>query len=506
MKKVVLVFFLCVASIGVFAQSGYEIKIDLKNYKDNLAYLAYYQFDKTLIKDTCSTVQNGKIIFKGVSKLNTGIYAVVSKQKSLLFNFYVDHETQKLSFKSDAAVDFAEDVIALNSDRQNDFLNYVQYLGQQNNTFMALREQTVLRTKKDTLSLLEKQLEFEKKIAEFEENFLTRSKGTYIGSVLNLKIDKVLKEIPKASNGRPDSIVAFNFYKNHYWDEVDFKDDAVMRNPFFFGKLKKYFDIVVSAHPDSISSEVDKILSQTNQNSMLFKTMLAYFTTTYETAPIMGYDKVFVHLVDNYFKTGKAAAIYNDNGVVQKIIDRAEKLRPLLIGATAQDLLMIKAEDFNKMKGLGFEDAKSSTEITKLYYKNLAEITKMYVKLSEVKADYTILVFWDPDCSHCQIEIPILLQAYNEMIKEKKDVKVYSVSMEYEGEKYLNYISEHQLPWINVYDGARINNTTQKYDINSTPIIFILDKNKVIKAKRISSSQVKEIIDTLEMENKKVKG
>ena len=497
-----VVFLFCIVTVGAFAQSGYEIKIDLKNYKDNLAYLAYYQFDKTFIKDTCSAIQNGKIIFKGSSKLDNGIYALVSKQKVLLFNFFIDDETQKLELKSNAAEDFAEDVVALNSDRQNDFLKYIQHLGKQNNAFMTFQKQNVLRTKQDTLSLIEKQLGFEKNIAEFERNFLDRNKGTYIGSVLNLKIERTLKDVPIAANGRPDSIVAFNFYKNHYWDEVDFKDDAVMRNPFFFGKLKKYFDTAVSTNPDSISVALDQFLVQAQTNSLLYKSMLAYFTNTYETAPIMGYDKVFVHLADRYFKTGKAVGIYNDESVIKKVIDRAEKLRPLLIGATAQDLLMIKAQDFSKMKVMGFEDAKSSAEITKLYYKNLNSISKMYVKLSEVKAKYTILVFWDPDCSHCQVEIPILLESYNEMIKQNIDVKVYSVSMEYEGDKYLKFIADHKLSWINVYDGARINNTSQKYDVNTTPIIYVLDQNKIIKAKRISAHQVPEIIKNLETESK----
>ena len=156
---------------------------------------------------------------------------------------------------------------------------------------------------------------------------------------------------------------------------------------------------------------------------------------------------------------------------------------------------------YNKLPG--FENAKNSEEMTSVYYKNIDQVTKMYVKLSEVKADYTILIFWDVDCSHCQKEVPILLEQYNELIKEKKDVKVYSVYMQHEGEKYLKYIAEHKLPWINVYDGAHYNNAVEKYDVYSTPVIYILDKNKVIKAKRIDANHVKTIIKALESENKK---
>jgi len=230
--------------------------------------------------------------------------------------------------------------------------------------------------------------------------------------------------------------------------------------------------------------------------------MLAHLTYSYETSKIMGFDKVFVYISDNYFKKGKAAGIYDDESVVQKIIKRADKLKPLLVGAVAQDLFMIRAEDFDKMKKMGFESAKNSDEMTKVFYKNANEVNNMFVKLSNVKAEYTLLLFWDVDCGHCQKEIPKILDVYNELIKEKKDVKVYSVYMQHEGEKYLKYIAEHKLPWINVYDGAHYNNAIEKYDVYSTPVLYVLDKNKVIKAKRIGAEQIKDIIGAIEAENK----
>jgi len=78
--------------------------------------------------------------------------------------------------------------------------------------------------------------------------------------------------------------------------------------------------------------------------------MLAHLTYSYETSNIMGYDKVFVHIADRYFKTGKAAGIYDDEAVITKIIKRADLLRPLLIGAVAPDLSMIKASDYETVK------------------------------------------------------------------------------------------------------------------------------------------------------------
>jgi len=52
------------------------------------------------------------------------------------------------------------------------------------------------------------------------------------------------------------------------------------------------------------------------------------------------------------------------------------------------------------------------------------------------------MVFWDVDCSHCQIEIPKLLELYHEFQKEKKDVKVFAVYTQHEVDKYVKYIAD----------------------------------------------------------------
>ena len=116
-----------------------------------------------------------------------------------------------------------------------------------------------------------------------------------------------------------------------------------------------------------------------------------------------------------------------------------------------------------------------------------------------------ILIFWDVDCGHCQKEIPVLQEVYKDLLKEKIDIKVYSVYTLFDSEKYKKYIDEHKLDFINVYDASHFNNVIEKYDVYSTPVIYILDKNKRIKAKRIAVDQVKTLINAMEMEAKATK-
>jgi peroxiredoxin len=119
-----------------------------------------------------------------------------------------------------------------------------------------------------------------------------------------------------------------------------------------------------------------------------------------------------------------------------------------------------------------------------------------------VKADYTVLIFYDVDCGQCQKDLPKLRDTYDKMKKEGKKIEVYCVYTHHEVEKWKKFIRDNKFTWINVYDGVHLNDLKKKFDIYSTPVIYILDKNKVIKAKRIGVEQVEDVIKNLERINK----
>lgn len=499
MKKLFLSAFIIFFLSTVNAQTGHEIKVNLKNCKDTLVYLTFYQFDKNMISDTCTKIKNGKIIFKGKNKLKKGIYSVVGQNKSIYFDFFIDDNTQKMVLSSDASNNITDDLICTTSKQENDFFEYIKFMNSQKKKFDEAENQTKGMTKTDSIThIISNQNEISKNISNYEKTFIDKNKGSYISKVLNLKTENVLKEIPLASNGRPDSLANYSYYKKHYWDNVDFKDDAIIRTPFFAPKMNRYFENLVAINPDSVSVEIDRIMNKTIQGSLMYKLLLAHFTSSYENSKRMGFDKVFVHMSDKYFKTGKAKDLYNDDNIVKNIINRADLLRPILVGKIAPDISMIPVEKGDKIAKMGFDNAKTSEEATKIYYDNLPEIEKSFLKLHDVHADYLVLVFWDVDCGHCQIEIPKLLDVYHELLKENKNVKVFGVYTQFDLEKYKKYIADKKLDWINVYDGIHFTDLKTKYDIYSTPVIYLLDKNKKIIAKRIGVDQVKDIIKVIE--------
>jgi thiol-disulfide isomerase/thioredoxin len=240
------------------------------------------------------------------------------------------------------------------------------------------------------------------------------------------------------------------------------------------------------------------VLAKCDQGNLIYNLLLGYFTYKYEQSKIMGFDKVFVHVADKYIISGKADKVYTEE-TVAKIKERVDIMRNLLLEAKVSELYMIDTTYGKQVRKMGFDTATSSKSITDLYYKNLEKLTPMFKTLYQVKAKYTILVFWAVDCGHCQTEIPKLHEDLK-TLKGKIDFKVFAVQTKDDlFDTWRKFLIEKKLTdFINVFDPIHLNNIKEKFDIYSTPVIYVLDKDKKIKAKRLGAEQVIDILKSLE--------
>ena len=298
----------------------------------------------------------------------------------------------------------------------------------------------------------------------YHDDFSKKHPDSFQSVIFKANKDPVVPETPTLPNGRKDSLFPYLYYKKHYWDNISLTDDRLLRTPIFHAKLKNYFDNVILQHPDSIIKESDILIDKASTNKELFKYIIWYVTGTYETSPIMGMDAVFVHEVEQYYITKKAFWVDSIN--IQKIVHRGMLLKPLLLEKPCPPVIMQDTLDKN-------------------------------ISLYEVKSKYIVLIFWDPDCGHCQKIVPKLKEIYDKTLKAK-GVTVYAVESADLDAKWKKFISDHQLNWINVHDKYKTYFLHDMFDIYSTPVIYLLDENKRIKAKRIDVEQLDGFIDHLE--------
>jgi hypothetical protein len=74
-------------------------------------------------------------------------------------------------------------------------------------------------------------------------------------------------------------------------------------------------------------------------------------------------------------------------------------------------------------------------------------------------------------------------------------VEVFAVCTISDRTTWSKYIEENELKWINGWDPQRATHYDYYYNIQSTPIVYILDRNKKIIAKKLAVEDISGFID-----------
>ena len=414
-------------------------------------------------------------------KLAVGLGIVAS-------SIFINNENRFL-IKTDTA-NFIGNAVLTGTNENKLLFDYLKFIMQKTDEFTKFKKGLVQADSTEKLNAKSKDIDVE--VKAYQHEIIKTHPESFMKQLLTLQQEPEIPEAPVLGNRRKDSTFAYRYYKEHYWDGVDFSDEKNLHTPFFHDKLKIYINTIIIQHPDSIIKETDKLVEKTNGNKEMFKHIVWLITNNFGTSTIMGMDAIYIHSLEKYYKTGQA--FWVDSTDLKKMIERCDILKPLLLNNVAPDLQMIDTTNLSAIEKLGFMGITTSEELTKKYYENIQAVNKLSTSLYHVKAKYTILLFWHPSCGYCKQAVPKIKKAYDDMKSEKIDVETFAVLTEDEYSEWKAYIKEHSLNWINVTDPVHLNNINKKYDINSTPVIYILDENKRIIAKKLGAEQIEDFI------------
>ncbi|HPH16646.1 MAG TPA: TlpA disulfide reductase family protein, partial [Bacteroidales bacterium] len=177
-------------------------------------------------------------------------------------------------------------------------------------------------------------------------------------------------------------------------------------------------------------------------------------------------DNIFVYIMEQYYLKKKLPArVLADTAYMAKIEKRYNEMSRNRIGIKAPNLLL---------------------------YSNKDE----WVQLNSIQADYIVLYFFDTDCGHCKKTTPKWHDAYVANNYAQKGVKTVLVLTQTNMEEWKEFIAEKKLDdCINLFDPYQNTNFRQLYDIYSTPVSYVLDKNKKIIAKRIPPETIVDLLN-----------
>ena len=453
--------------LGQANSSGYSVKGTMRGLKNTEVYLAHY-FGSTqqVIKDTAIVDDQGNFHFQGTEELPLGLY-LISFQKTKFLDFIIGNSN--FSFETDT-LDAVASMRVIGSPENEAFY---KFQGEMMKQYGLLRNPSLAPAQVNSLR---------QEIKRYQDSWLQQNKNLFVSKLIKATFDPEIPAFKRVVKTKKDSADLYQYqyayYKRHYFDNIDLNDDRFIRTPFLQRKIDKFFEDLVVQESDSISKEAD-ILLKPIQNADVRKYVIYKIASTYENHNVVGTDAAFVHMAEKYY-LGEPALW--DTSTVRRMKERVQVLKPLLIGKRIPNMFLTDPQG-------------------------------KLIQLHNTSGNYTVMFLYDPDCSHCKEETPKLLaqQAYF----KSKGIQVFAASIVREMDLWKKFIAEFKIQsWINGIDIHKNVKTGKEeyftdfrntFDVYSTPIVYILDKNKRIIGKRIPVDKIQEFIEFTEKKSKPAK-
>ena len=462
---------------------GYEIKLKINGLSDTTVILGHY-FDKSMYPDdTVMLNKKGVGIFKGQKPLPGGMY-IVFLPSTKFFEILISDD-QKFFIEADTA-NFVDNIRIEGSDENSIFLDFQKYMKS-----IKLKADSIQKSVNNTNDEKEKAI-YLKQLQDINTNrikhtndIVEENTGSFVSKFLKATLEIVVPDPPKDKDGNViDSTWQYYYYRKHYFDNFDISDARLLRTPIYEDRIMNYMTKVIPQIPDSIIPEIDMLIDKSRADSGLFRYMLITLFNYYGKSKIMGMDAVQVHIADKYYIN---ESWWSDPKFIKDLKDKVGKIKPLLIGKKALDIELVSVPPQH------FIEAKNDTSLKRFPHIGI------HFKLYDVKADYIVILFWEADCGHCKTVVPEMYEIYQNSLKNQ-NVQIVAVSTLFgeEGKiKWIDFINKYGLyDWINAWNPYSYDFKV-KYNIISTPQIFILDAEKRIIAKNISPEQTLDILSII---------
>lgn len=454
---------LVLISSAAMAQPGHKLEFKVKGLKDTTVYLGYYSLEQSYVRDTAKVNHAGAFTFEDSKPLAQGMYMVILKTTPII-QFVIGND-QRFLIETESD-DYSGKAVVTGDEDNKLFFENSNFLAskfkQADPYTKILRDST---QKEETNAKKAARDEFQKigkEVQDYQNDIIAKHPTTYTARLLRANKEIDVPPAPKRADGTIDSTWQFRYYREHYWDNFDLSDDALLRmsKPQYKEKLIDYFDRLFVQNPDTLTKEINRLAPKIKKNQEAYKYFVWILLGHYQQHKIMGLDEVFVNIYDKYLASGEMD-YWLDKKVKQQYKEYVDKVRLSLVGHNAPNLIM---QD---------KDLKPKS---------------MY----DIKNKYTILYFFNPDCGHCREETPKLVEFYNKN-RQKFDFEVYAVSTDTSMQKMRSFIKDFKMPWTTV-NGPRtyVGHWSKLYYAETTPTMYILDTKHSIIAKKLSPELLDE--------------
>jgi len=242
---------------------AYHIVLKMPGVDDSLVFMVHYygKGGSTIYKSDSAKFKKGVAIFNSTdSTFVGGSYMMLLSDKKTNFEFLVNRgDDFTITANTDKLPDGIKFTNSPENERFQDYQRYARKYGE--NEQKLVKELESAKTKADTDAIRKRGTEASKEFANYRKEMVKNNPGTLLANILKA-LEK--PEIPEGEHfledGKTkDSTFAYRYYKAHYWDNFDFRDDRLIYTPLYDGMLEEYMNKLVLPFQQSITTR-DKMV------------------------------------------------------------------------------------------------------------------------------------------------------------------------------------------------------------------------------------------------------
>ncbi|MCB0525476.1 MAG: DUF5106 domain-containing protein [Saprospiraceae bacterium] len=486
MKRIFALSFFTIISLTLALANGndgpgFNIRVKLDNYPASELVLGFHFGEKQYVKDTATIGKDGWFTFKADTLLPPGIYLMVMQPTNNYIQILIPEKDQQFLVTTDAN-DSVNKMKFKGSPDNEAFYDYLRFLGKHKPEADSIRAKfnELKGNPADSIRLTNELVRLDKVVKQYQQDIIKKNPTSLTARITKASIEP---EIPEFKGDEATVTKERYFWiREHYFDNIDITDPALLRSPILQPKVDAFITKIVPQHPDSVNIALDQLFDKLKNAPEIRKYFLVHFLNFYAKSQLVGFDACYVHLAQAYYCVGLAP--WTNKEDLEKICDNASRLEPILIGKIAPNIVV---SDRNNQQHA----------------------------LWDVDADYTVLFFWAPDCGHCKKAAPFMV----DFAKKYKDqgVKVFAVCTFvakdeagkdapdcWQGIEEKGFSDDLFMNMVDPFIRSRYK---KLYDVQTTPSIFILDRNHKILMKRIGAEQLDKVMEeVIKFEGEKKKG
>lgn len=454
MKKILSLLGALVLVLTLNAENGCEITVKLDYYRYDTLWFGT-SFGKRSVPDFAATKQaDGTFVLKTDKPLEPGMYAIIYKRTAAAslqyFQCWLVEGQRKFSIETNISVPYEKPVI-LGSPENVALFDYLRQLNRVDKRLDEVVERDRFLQTEETYQA---RVKVEEEMRKMQMDFI---KSTPAGPTTKL-VQQTLFPIPPASSNqkgswKQEAKERWLYQREHYFDNSDLASPDFMRYLQWLDRTDFFLVTLPPPDPDTMKAVFDMVFKRLENNPAGYNYYLKYMTNSLTKLSKFRTDEVYVYVVRNYLEKGKATwASEND---IQNATNTANSMVFLFEGKDAPPVTMYDRENNP-------------------------------IKLYDIPANLTLLLFYMPDCSHCKREIPEIAKLYEHY--KDKGLKVAAVCLKTgeDAQKCWEFTDSQTLPkdWYLLADPNRLANLVAMFGVRSYPRLFLLDADKKIAYKQ----------------------